>query len=140
MFVVHKKIWQQQENNTMKKIQTSKSHDLPLNQVGNWIASIFYLKNIFTLRVPLPDGFKNMCTLNQISMFLLLYQVDTFTGGLLATEIIKWPVVSVLVLTWFISYIYWNSQFSNIVIIITTNVLLPQQGPGWLNELGSWIT
>jgi hypothetical protein len=50
------------------------------------------------------------------------------------------PVVSVSMLTWFISYIYWNSQFSNIVIIITTNVLLPQQGPGWLNELGSWIT
>jgi len=37
------------------------------------------------------------------------------------------PIVIVLALAWFISYIYyWNSQFLNNAIIIKTKVLLPE--------------
>jgi hypothetical protein len=49
------------------------------------------------------------------------------SGGLLVSEIIICPVVSVSALTWFIRYMYhWNLQFLNNVIIIKTKVLLPR--------------
>ena len=70
-----------------------------------------------------------------------IYQmVDTSAGGVLVIKGITRPVVSTLViegithpvvrtlaLTWFIRYIcYCNLQFLNNVIIIKTNVILPQ--------------
>jgi hypothetical protein len=53
--------------------------------------------------------------------------VETTTGGLVILEDIIQPIVSASTLTWFIRYIYvWKLQFLDHVIIIKTEVNLPQ--------------
>jgi undecaprenyl pyrophosphate phosphatase UppP len=59
-------------------------------------------------------------------LYGLLDILDTTAGGLLVPKVSA-TVVSALALIWFIRYIrYRNLQFLNYVIIIKTNILLPQ--------------
>jgi uncharacterized membrane protein YwzB len=67
-----------------------------------------------------------LCAPNLISTFYYYHWVDTSADGLLISEDIIRPVVSVSALTWFIIICYWNLQFLNNEIIIKTKVLLQQ--------------